>query len=48
MIYAAQFATMNALLSYLTENCCEDADECSPPANKRSKRRKARQMERVS
>jgi ArsR family transcriptional regulator, arsenate/arsenite/antimonite-responsive transcriptional repressor len=22
MIYAAQYATMNSLLSYLTENCC--------------------------
>src|SRR5215469_10203146 len=23
MIYAAQFDTMNALLAYLTENCCQ-------------------------
>jgi DNA-binding transcriptional ArsR family regulator len=28
LIYAADFATMNALLSYLTENCCG----CGPAA----------------
>ena len=29
MIYAARFETMNALLSYLTENCCRGrADQC--------------------
>jgi len=29
MVYAAQYDTMNALLSYLTENCCEGrADKC--------------------
>jgi ArsR family transcriptional regulator len=31
MIYAAQFATMNALIGFLTENCCAGvADECGP------------------
>src|SRR3954451_15662856 len=31
MIYAAQFETMNALLSYLTENCCGGAPgTCAP------------------
>ena len=31
MIYAARFETMNALLAYLTENCCKGApDSCSP------------------
>src|SRR6266404_1214187 len=35
MIYAAQFETMNSLLSYLTENCCggpacAPATECKP------------------
>src|SRR6195256_1848411 len=30
MIYAARFETMNALLAYLTENCCKGAAEaCS-------------------
>lgn len=32
MIYAAQFDTMNALLGYLTENCCEGAAEKCAPA----------------
>ena len=41
MIYAAQFETMNALLGFLTENCCggvscAPAAECKP-ARKRSK-----------
>src|ERR1700674_4598142 len=31
MIYAARFETMNALLGYLTENCCQGApDACAP------------------
>jgi DNA-binding transcriptional ArsR family regulator len=41
MIYAAQFETMNALLGFLTENCCggvpcAPASECKP-ARKRAK-----------
>src|SRR6202163_1158877 len=33
MIYAARFETMNELLSFLTENCCQGAAEaCSPAA----------------
>ena len=32
MIYAARFETMNALLAYLTENCCNGAPEsCGLP-----------------
>lgn len=37
MIYAAQFETMNALLGFLTENCCQGSPEqcapavCAPP-----------------
>src|ERR1700749_1371593 len=31
MIYAAQFETMNALLGFLTENCCGGAP-CTPVA----------------
>src|ERR1700738_960158 len=31
MIYAARFETMNALIAYLTENCCRGrAEECLP------------------
>ncbi len=32
MIYAAHFETMNALLAYLTENCCKGAPESCGPA----------------
>jgi ArsR family transcriptional regulator, arsenate/arsenite/antimonite-responsive transcriptional repressor len=46
MIYAAQYNTMNALLSYLTKNCCKGAPPQSPGATSRSlagisKRKKA-------
>jgi ArsR family transcriptional regulator, arsenate/arsenite/antimonite-responsive transcriptional repressor len=44
MIYAARFETMNALLAFLTENCCAGASEkcepvraCAPARSKRSK-----------
>lgn len=32
MIYAAKFDTMNALLAFLTENCCQGASEQCAPA----------------
>src|SRR5580704_13203624 len=32
MIYAARFETMNALLAFLTENCCGGAPEKCAPA----------------
>jgi DNA-binding transcriptional ArsR family regulator len=32
MIYAARYATMNALLAYLTENCCGGSAEQTTPA----------------
>lgn len=28
--YAANFQTMNALVGYLTENCCGGANNCAP------------------
>jgi hypothetical protein len=44
MIYAARFETMNALLGFLTENCCGGAPEkraavaaCKPVRGKRAK-----------
>ena len=44
MIYAARFETMNALLGYLTENCCSGAPQacapsvvCKPARSKRVK-----------
>src|SRR6185369_654317 len=30
MIYAARFETMNALLDFLTENCCGGIAACAP------------------
>ncbi len=46
MIYAARYETMNALLAYLTENCCgSNASTCAPaactPKPARTKRVKA-------
>ena len=32
MIYAAQYERMNALLGYLTENCCQGRAEACAPA----------------
>src|ERR1700752_2208694 len=33
MIYSARFDTMNALIGFLTENCCQGAaDKCAPAA----------------
>jgi len=43
MIYAARFDTMNALLGYLTENCCGGARNvcasagCAPASSEREK-----------
>ena len=48
MIYAARFETMNALLGYLTDNCCGGAPEkclpskiCEPPKVTKRKRETA-------
>ena len=30
MIYAARFDAINGLVSFLTENCCQGAQECTP------------------
>ena len=40
LIYRANYPAMNALLGYLTENCCAGSDcdveaACVPPANQR-------------
>jgi ArsR family transcriptional regulator len=32
MIYAARFETMNSLLGFLTENCCQGAQSSAPQA----------------
>jgi DNA-binding transcriptional ArsR family regulator len=47
MIYAAQFDQMNALIAYLTENCCQGrVEECAPAVCK-PEARAARRKERV-
>jgi len=46
IIYTARFETMNGLLAYLTENCCQGAQSCAPAQCKPS--RPARGKERVS
>ena len=30
MIYAARYDSMQALLAYLSENCCQGVNECTP------------------
>jgi len=51
MIYAARFETMNALLSYLTDNCCGGAPEsCAPsrlcvPAMAKNRKAESRKKE---
>jgi len=40
MIYAAQFETMNALLGFLTENCCGGVS-CTPAAACKPTRKRA-------
>jgi ArsR family transcriptional regulator, arsenate/arsenite/antimonite-responsive transcriptional repressor len=47
MIYAARYDTMNAVIAYLTENCCRGRlEECLP--SKEAKRASARRRERVT
>lgn len=41
MIYAARFETMNAVLAFLTENCCAGLGEgCAAPRSKPTSKRK--------
>ena len=42
LIYAARFETMNALLDYLTENCCTGDAACAPTCQPAAPKRKAR------
>ena len=54
MIYAAQFERMNALIGYLTENCCQ-GQQCAPLQSKtqqcapvrRKPRKRVREKERM-
>jgi ArsR family transcriptional regulator, arsenate/arsenite/antimonite-responsive transcriptional repressor len=47
MIYAAQFDAMNALLSYLTENCCQGRS-CAPVKRKTAVPGTTRRQEKVT
>ena len=43
MIYSAQFEAMNALVSYLTDHCCQGRpDLCQPKAGKARRREMVR------
>jgi DNA-binding transcriptional ArsR family regulator len=46
MIYAARYDTMNALLRYLTENCCQGS--CAPNRPKSAAPAGARRREKVT
>lgn len=49
MIYAARFDTMNALIAYLTKNCCVGAAEkCAPRVCKPARKSASRKKETVS
>src|SRR5215469_15082955 len=49
MIYAARFETMNALIAYLTENCCQGrADQCMPIKGEKAVQSRTRRKELVS
>jgi len=48
MIYAARFDTMNALVAFLTENCCQGAaDKCAGAVCETAAPSRARNKERV-
>ena len=49
MIYAARYDTMNELLGYLTENCCQGrAGQCAPAARTKRTPAPARRKEPVT
>ncbi len=48
MIYTAQFGTMNALIAYLTDHCCEGRPEHCRPTKARASQSTARAKERTS
>jgi ArsR family transcriptional regulator len=49
MIYAARYDTMNELLGYLTENCCQGcAGQCAPAARMKRTPAPARRKEPVT
>ena len=47
MIYAARYETMNALIAYLTDNCCRGRPEHCLPAKNQNPARKTRRPHRA-
>ncbi len=47
MIYAARYDTMNALIAYLTENCCQGAEAGAPTVCKPAAAARSANKERV-
>ena len=47
MIYAARYEAMNALLAYLTDNCCRGEQSCAPAACRPSQPARRRKTEPV-
>src|SRR5947207_3531090 len=47
LIYAAEYGAMNALLTYLTENCCGRGQSCAPPAIRPTPSPRERPMKRM-
>jgi DNA-binding transcriptional ArsR family regulator len=48
MIYAARYDTMNAVIAYLTKNCCAGAAEKCAPVCKPTKKSASRKKETVA
>src|SRR6516164_2380022 len=49
MIYSARYETMNALIAYLTENCCRGrADQCMPIKGAKAAQSRSRRKELVT
>jgi DNA-binding transcriptional ArsR family regulator len=49
MIYTARYETMNAVIAYLTENCCRGRpDSCLPATRRKASAPSARRKEEVA
>ena len=46
LIYAADYATMNGLIAYLTENCCGNTAVCTPACQPATATKPSRQNRR--
>jgi ArsR family transcriptional regulator len=48
MIYAARFDTMNAVIAFLTENCCGGTADCAPAACAPVRRKSTRRVKEIA